>query len=464
MKTETPPRPSLESVSTINEDGSRRFIHTAKVTGRFARWRAFLAAALMALYVAMPWIQINGNPMLFLDLKHRQFHYLGFTFVSQDVWIVFFVMSGIGFCLFFLTSLLGRVWCGWACPQTIFLDVARRIDRLCEGDAMARRKLDSSPWTLNKTVRRFAKHALYILYGLLLSHVLLSYFVSIPKLYAMMQHSPRENLGSFAFVFLIAGALWFNFAWFREQFCIVLCPYGRFQSALLDSDSLVVGYDVKRGEPRGKKGTTTGDCIDCLRCVQVCPTGIDIRQGLQLECIGCTACIDACDAVMKKLDRKSGLIRYDSRHGFEGKPTRWIRPRTLLYTGLAILGAIALTIETRAMLRPATFSLTRVTGIPYVVDGGVVRNQFLVRVLNKRNAPVTFRLEVADGPKSLQATGAEGGIAVAALGEEIRTIVLTLPRADLKDLKKEIPLSFRIVSGDGTVIEKTATFLGPVIP
>ena len=185
----------------------------------FGRRRTLLAVVLTAIYVAMPWIQINGNPMLFLDVKHRQFHYFGLTFVSQDIWVVFFVMSGIGFCLFFLTSLLGRVWCGWACPQTIFLDVARRIERWCEGDATERRKLDVSPWTMNKTVRRVAKHTLYVLYALLLAHVLLSYFVSIPGLYAMMRHSPAENFKSFAFVFLIAGALWFNFAtgWHHED-------------------------------------------------------------------------------------------------------------------------------------------------------------------------------------------------------------------------------------------------------
>jgi cytochrome c oxidase accessory protein FixG len=459
--TATPPRPSLDSVTTINEDGSRRFVHATSVRGRFARWRAMLAVVLTTIYVALPWIRINGNPALFLDVAHRQFHYFGLTFVSQDIWIVFFVMSGIGFCLFFLSALLSRVWCGWACPQTVFLDIARRIERWCEGDATERRKLDRSPWTFTKTVRRSAKHVLYALFSLFLAHVLLSYFVSLPRLYAMMKHAPAENLGSFAFVFLIAGALWFNLAWFREQFCIVLCPYGRLQSALIDSDSLVVGYDAKRGEPRGKKGTEgAGDCVDCLRCVQVCPTGIDIRQGLQMECIGCTACIDACDSVMAKLDRKPGLIRYDSRHGFEGKRTRWVRPRTLLYTGLAVLGAIALTIETSS-LKSATVSLTRVTGIPYVVEGGVVRNQFLVRVLNKRNAPITFRLEIADGPKNLHSTGMEEGITVAPLGEEIRTVVLTLPRSDLKT---EIPLRFRVLSGDGTIIEKSATFLGPIIP
>jgi cytochrome c oxidase accessory protein FixG len=458
---EAPPRPTLESVATINEDGSRRFIHPTEIRGWFARRRAWMAAALTAIYVALPWIQINGNPALFLDVANRQFHYFGLTFLGQDIWIAFFVLSGLGFCLFYVTALLGRVWCGWACPQTVFLDIARRIDRLCEGNAATRRKLHLTHSTFGKTLRRFAKHALYALFSLLLAHVLLSYFVSLPRLYAMMTHAPGENLGSFAFVFFIAGALWFDLAWFREQFCIVLCPYGRLQSALLDSDSLVVGYDEKRGEPRGRKGTQgAGDCVDCLRCVQVCPTGIDIRQGLQMECIGCTACIDACDSVMTKLKRPTGLIRYDSRHGFAGKPTRWLRPRILLYTALALFGAAALTAAT-STLKSAAVGLTRVTGIPYVVEGGVVRNQFLVRLLNKRNDPVTFNLEILDGPRSLHSTGMEDGILVAPLGEEVRTLVLTLPRSELKT---ELALRLRIVSSSGTTIEKPATFLGPITP
>ena len=459
--TSLPSRPSLESVTTINDDGSRRFIHPATARGRFSHWRTIFAVALTAIYVALPWIKINGNPALFLDVANRQFHYFGLTFLGQDIWIGFFVLSGLGFCLFYVTALLGRVWCGWACPQTVFLDIARRIDGWCEGDATARRRLDRAPWTVGKTVRRFAKHGLYGLFSFLLTHVLLSYFVSLPRLYAMMTHAPGENWGAFVFVFLLTAALWFDLAWFREQFCIVLCPYGRLQSALIDSDSLVVGYDTKRGEPRGRKGTEgAGDCVDCLRCVQVCPTGIDIRQGLQMECIGCTACIDACDTVMTKIKRPTGLIRYDSRRGFEGKPTRWLRPRTLLYTGLALLGAIALTAAT-STLKPVAVNLTRVTGIPYVVEGGVVRNQFLVRLQNKRNATVTFRLEIIDGPASLHWTGSEGGVTVTPLGEEMRTIVLTLPRSDLK---AELPLRFRVISSDGTIVDKPGTFLGPIMP
>ena len=454
-------RPTLESVTTINADGSRRFIHPASARGFFNRWRTAFALLLTAIYVALPWIQMNGNPALFLDVAHRQFHYFGLTFLGQDIWIGFFLLSGLGFCLFYITALLGRVWCGWACPQTVILDVARRIDRWCEGDATERRQWDRSRWTLEKTLRRSAKHALYLVFVLILAHILLSYFVSLPRLYAMMTQAPTQNWGAFLFVFLLSGALWFNIAWFREQFCIVLCPYGRLQSALIDSDSLVVGYDAARGEPRGRRHETpAGDCVDCLRCIQVCPTGIDIRQGLQMECVGCTACIDACDAVMIKTGRPTGLIRYDSARGFSGAATRWLRPRTILYTFLGLLGAIALT-ATTSTLKSANLSVTRVTGIPYVIEGGIVRNQFLVRILNKRNAPATFTLDFTGGPNHLQWTGAEQSVTVAPLGEEIRTVVLTLP---VTDLKAELPLTLRAVSEGGTSLEKSVTFLGPIVP
>lgn len=245
--------PTLESVTTIREDGSRRFIHPAGVHGRFTTWRAVFGLLVLLTYVALPWIPINGNPAVFLDIAHRQFHFFGLTFVMQDLWVAFFLVSGVGFTLFYVTALLGRVWCGWACPQTLFLDTIRRFERWIEGGAPEREKLDRMPWTLEKTLRRGTKQVVFALFALLIAHVFLSYFVSLPRLYQMMRHSPGENWSSFLFVFLIAAALWFNFAWFREQFCIVICPYGRLQSALIDNDSLVIGYDTKRGEPRGKK-------------------------------------------------------------------------------------------------------------------------------------------------------------------------------------------------------------------
>jgi cytochrome c oxidase accessory protein FixG len=453
------PAPTLESVTTINEDGSRRFIHPADVRGRFTRWRTVVGLLLLAVYVGLPWITINGYPAVFLDLAHRQFHFFGLTFVTQDLWIAFFLISGLGFSLFFVTALLGRIWCGWACPQTVYLDVIRRIERWIEGDAHARERLDRMPWTGEKTLKRGGKNFVFFLFAALLSHVFLSYYVSPAGLSRMMTGSPRENWGSFVFVFLMTSAMYFNFVWFREQFCIVLCPYGRLQSALTDSNTLVIGYDTTRGEPRGKKGTEgAGACVDCRRCVQVCPTGIDIRQGLQMECIGCAACVDACDEVMTKLDRPRGLVRYDSFNGFAQKAKRIIRPRIILYTALLMLGATAMLLAV-STLSPITVSCTRVPGVPYVLDAGKVRNEFLIRIFNKRNQPQHFTVAITGGPAGLAATGTEAGVEVGPLGEQMRPIIVVVPR---EQVQGSFPLEVKVTSPNGRdVIKKTVTFVGP---
>jgi cytochrome c oxidase accessory protein FixG len=455
----TPPiRPNRDSVTTIREDGSRFFLHPADVRGFWTRARRASAAVLIAFYLLMPWIPVGGHPAVFLDIAGRRFHLFGFTLAFQDAWLLFFAITGLGFSLFFITSLLGRVWCGWACPQTVFLDhVFRRVERWLEGDAVARRRLDAAPWTAAKFARRASKQIVFVVLSALITHLFLAYFVSIPELWQMMHQSPREHWSAFLFVAIATGILYFNFAWFREQLCLVICPYGRLQSVLIDDHSLVIGYDTKRGEPRAKAGTPdAGACIDCNRCVQVCPTGIDIRQGLQIECIACAACIDACDDVMTKVKRPTGLIRYDSTAAFNGGRTRWLRPRLWLYLVLLAAGATAATWAI-STVRPANLGVTRLGGMPYIVDDATVRNQFLVRLVNKRDEPATFRV-VAEGAGLLQ-TGFEETITLAPLAEEVRPLIVSVPRAAYAG-----PFAFDVVARPGTggyEMRRRASFTGP---
>lgn len=454
--------PNLASVTTINTDGSHRTLFPADVHGTFTRYRRVAAFVLMIIYIALPWIPVNGYPAMFLDVAERRFHFFGVTLAAQDLWLGFFLITGLAFGLFFVTSLLGRIWCGWTCPYTVFLEhVYRRIERWIDGDAAARRKLDAAPWTLRKTAKRVLKHSLYLLLSLGIAHVFLSYFVSIPKLYAWMHGPPTQHLLAFGAVLFLTGGLYFAFSWFREQFCIILCPYGRLQSALTDDNTLVIGYDKKRGEPRGKLDTKgAGDCINCLRCVQVCPTGIDIRNGLQLECIGCAACADACDDIMTKVGRPRGLVRYDSFNGFSGARTRFIRPRTLIYTAFAALGLVALALSL-STLKPMRVLIQRMSGQPYYVTDDAVRNQFTVRIINKRakTQSYTIALEPSSGGTAMKLLGAEKTISVPSLAEFETPIVVTEARASYTAPRH---IEIKISEGEGgAAVTQSVEFLGP---
>ncbi len=457
--TDRPPVPTLESVTTIDADGSHVILHPAGAHGRFTRWRQIVAAILIIIYLSLPWIPVGSYPAVFLDLANRRFHLFGWTLAAQDMWLLFFLISGLGFSLFFVTALLGRVWCGWACPQTVFLEqVYRRIERWLEGDAPARRALDRAPWNAAKLFRRVAKHALFIVVSLVITHLFLAYFISLPELWAIMQSDPAEHWTAFGFVFISAGLLYFNFAWFREQLCIVICPYGRIQSALTDDHSLVIGYDDLRGEPRGKPGTAgAGDCIACNRCVQVCPTGIDIRHGLQLECIGCAACIDACDDVMTRLHRPRGLIRYDSLVGFGRGLTRWIRPRTIVYGILLLLGA-GVAGSALSTVKPANFTVFRMSGAAYFVDRETVRNQFLVRILNKRATAATYTVSVETKEAGVKTSGFAAPVTLASMGEQVTPLVLLVER---RHYTGPFHFTVRLRDAAGLSLAREIEFLGP---
>lgn len=454
-------RPNLVSVTTINSDGSHHILHPADVHGKFTTARRWFAAFLIAIYIALPWIPINGAPAVFLDVANRRFHCFGITLLAQDLWVLFFGISGLGFLLFFLTALLGRLWCGWACPYTVFLEhVFRRIERWIDGDASARRRLEKAPWTFSKFTKRAIKNVIYLIAAAFLAHVFLSYFVSIPGLYAAVKEGPMGNLTAFGTVAFFTGSFFFCFGYFREQFCIILCPYGRLQSALTDDETVVIGYDAKRGEPRGKAtNPNAGACVDCTRCVQVCPTGIDIRNGLQMECIGCAACIDACDDIMLKLKRPTGLIRYDSTQGLAGNKRRIVRPRILIYSLLGVLGMLVMAFVAYHKAKPILAEISRSRGPAFYSDTATIRNHYQLRLVNKRNQPVRFFITLEGNPAGFTTSGTGESITLNALGELTRPIVVLQDRASYKG-PKDLTFTIRAEPGN-TTVRQTFRFLGP---
>ncbi len=453
--------PNRDVVTTINQDGSRNFLHPADVDGKFTQIRRLTAVVIMGVYVLLPWVQVNGHPAVFLDIAERRFHLMGMTFAPPDLWLLFFLITGLGFLLFYVTALMGRIWCGWACPQTIFLEhLYRRFERWIEGPAHKRRQLDGQSWlTPEKLFRRGAKELIFVFLSALIAHIFLAYFVSIPQLYQWMRDEPAQHWSAFLFVVALTGLLYFNFAWFREQFCLILCPYGRFQSALTDDDTLVIGYDSKRGEPRGKAtDPAAGACVNCLRCVQVCPTGIDIRQGFQIECIGCAGCIDACNEVMDKLGRPRGLVRYDSLNGLTGKRRRVLRPRLYLYTALMFIGA-TVALFSFATVRPVDASIVRMGGRPYFITADSVRNQFNLRLINKHDTPLSLHFALESAPAGLQLVGTSDTV-VLPPGEEV--VLPMVLQEDRRYYSGPSNVTLRMTSTDRSFnLPLRVEFLGP---
>ena len=466
-------QPSRESVTTISEDGSRNFLRPADVSGKYTLWRRISAVFLIFIYVGLPWIPINGHPAVFLDTASRRFHLFGLTLAAEDLWILFFFVTGLGFLLFLVTSLFGRLWCGWACPQTVFLEhVFRRVERWIEGPARKQKELEQMEWCPEKVIKRVLKHSIFIVFAATIAHIFLSYFISMDVLFGWLSEGPAAHPKAFAFMLFMTAVLYFNFSWFREQLCLIICPYGRLQSALIDDDSVVIGYDEIRGEPRGRKKKTRktaalspeaaisqqGDCIDCFRCVEVCPTGIDIRQGLQMECIGCSNCVDACNDVMDKTGRPRGLIRYDSLNGLAGKTRRVIRPRLFLYFALMSFGIAAFAISV-TQLKPGNLGVSRMTGTPFFLSDGEIRNQFNLRLINKRNQPATFTVEAISNQPTLSTAGFEGEITLEPMAEIVRPYVLTVPKDSFEG---SFPVTLEVTGNPGDyTVSREVEFLGP---
>ncbi len=455
------PSPTLDTVASIKSDGSRNFLRPADTKGTFTTWRRITAIFLIIIYVGLPWIKIGGYPAVFFDLTVRRFHLFGLTFAAQDFWLAFFLVSGLGFGLFLITSVLGRVWCGWTCPHTVFLEhVYRRIERWLEGSVANQKKLDKMGWgETEKLVKRGSKHVIFILLSLLISHVFVSYFISIPGLYDWVSSNPKDHWGGFLFVFIMSGIIYFNFAWFREQLCLAICPYGRLQSALIDDDSIIIGYDEERGEPRGKpRKEGVGDCIDCKRCITVCPTGIDIRQGLQMECVGCSNCIDACNAIMTKLGRPKGLIRYDSLNGLKGKGRRILRPRFFIYLFFMLVGVGAMTYAFTS-IDSAYMLVTRMTGSSFYQTESTIRNQYNVRIVNKTDETQVFNIHVDSPNHEITKLGDTEHIEIGPIGEVVVPLIITTP---FDSFENTFQFDVSVERSDGDFkLTRTVSFLGP---
>ena len=395
-----------ETLYTVTKDGRRRWVYADLVAGRFYKFRRIFAYLLILFYLILPWIKIGSLQGVRIDLLNRKFIFFGETFWATDTVYLVMVLIALAISLFFFTSLLGRIWCGWACPETVFLEfVFRPIENLLEGSAAQRKRLDQQPWSWNKLLRKGTKYTIYILFSWIIANTALAYFVGAEPLLKMMSDYPWSNPLPFLAACLVTAAFIFQFGWFREQFCTVLCPYARFQSVLLDSNSLLVGYDRKRGEPRGKiakeeGAAAKGDCIDCGLCVRLCPTGIDIRNGLQLECVQCAACADACDSIMNRVSRPTGLIRYATENQLAGAKTSILRPRVILYASI-LIGLAATFIFSLEHRQLAEFQIIRTAdeAIFTLLPEDLVLNRFKVHISNKDQRNREFVFNVVNSEK-----------------------------------------------------------------
>lgn len=459
--------PNLERLHVLDERGGRQYVYPADVHGRFTRLRPWLFLLLMAFYAALPWITIGGHPAVFLDIAARRFFLFGRTFNAQDFYLVFFLLTGIGFLLIVLAALFGRVWCGWACPQTVFLEgLYRRIERWVEGSAARRQALARGGFTLEKLARKALKHALYLLITFVLAHLFLAYFVSAEKLLRMIAEGPRGHSGTFLWGLGLTAALYWNFFWFREQLCLIVCPYGRLQSAMQDPDTIHIGYDQRRGEPRGKLQTVNaGDCVDCRRCVAVCPTGIDIRNGLQYECIGCAACIDACDEVMDKMNYPRGLIRYTTENALEKHYpesqiwTRIKRPRVIMYS-LVLFTVAGIAITGLMMRQPMKVDILRDrASLVRETQDGLLENTYNIRFINISENPQKLKLSV-QGLPGIKLVAERDVFDVPPTGNVLVTLNVQAPPESAPKGSHKIQFVIKSLDDNAVNLEEPSSFIG----
>ena len=453
-------------LASVARDGRRRWIYARQPQGRLYRARTAVGAVLLAFLFLAPFVTVNGQPLMLLDIVHRRFVLLGVLFRPQDFHIVVLVALTALVTLVLSTVVVGRIWCGWLCPQTVFMEMLfRRIEYLIDGSAEQQVRRSGGPWTRLRALRLAIKHAIFFALSFAIANVFLAWIIGAPELWTIVTDAPANHLGGLTAITFFSLVFYLVFARFREQACVLACPYGRVMSALIDRRTVTVTYDVGRGEPRGRisraaaaGGRGSGDCIDCHQCVTVCPTGIDIRDGIQLECVNCTACIDACNGVMERIGKPAGLIRLTSHQAVVTGETGWLTLRAAAYGTVWVVLVAAVTVLL-AGRRNLDVLILRQPGTLYTTVGSDdVANFYNVQALNRTPRRTAFAIEVTrPAGASITALGAMSEVEPYGLLEG--RVLLRLPRASLSGPSTAV--TFDVRTADGVVQTIESAFLGP---
>lgn len=440
-----------------------RPLYPQRPSGKWHNRRVVFSIIVLTLLFITPFIRIGGQPLVLLNVLERKFIIFGIFIGPQDYWLFGLTMLSFFVFIVLFTTVFGRLWCGWACPQTVFMEmVFRKIEYAIEGNAGKQKLLDKAPWTTEKILKKTFKNAVFILISFFIANLLLAYVVGTDALFQLISEPLADHTALFTGIVLFTAVFYFNFAWLREQACTVVCPYGRLQSVLLDRNSISVAYDYERGEPRGKlhkdQLRTEGDCIGCFQCVTVCPTGIDIRNGTQMECVNCTACIDACDHIMEKVGFEKGLIRYTSENVITKKTARLLTPRTWGYAAVLLLlwSALGFIVATRNDTQTTLF---RAPGSRYIEQAdGSIGNLYTFKIFNKTNRVISPDIRL-DSPNGRLIFAGSSHLTLDAAGLDEGTVLILIPKSKLKKRKTALKLS--VYQHNQKLEEIETTFIAP---
>ena len=440
----------------MDERGGRKWVYAKKPKGRWYTRRTIFSWFLLIFFIGAPFIKINGNPFILLDIASRKFIIFGAIFWAQDTFILSLLMLSFVLFIVLFTVTFGRLWCGWACPQTIFLEmVFRKIEYLIEGDYKKQHKLNSGPWTKEKIIKKLIKHLVFIIISIAITNVFLLWFIGPEKWLVWASEPIGDNLSGILIMLGVSAVFYWIYSYFREQICTMVCPYGRMQGVLLDSKSIIVTYDYKRGEPRGAQ--KDGDCIDCRQCLSVCPTGIDIRNGTQLECINCTACVDQCNSVMRSIGKKEGLIRLDSEEGIKhGHSTIWnARNKAYSVVLLILFSFFVYTLLTRPAIET---TILRTPGLMYQENAdSTISNVYNIKIVNKTHDKIPLELRILSPKGEIKMAGRTMAINDQSMYES--TFILFIPRSELKSDNTEVV--FGVFSNDKLIETYKTSFVSP---